>query len=164
MRQLMVWLLIVCPVEMPVPHAAGPAWWTALKQASEALELEPAKGRWIDNWHSEVGWVRKYYRELGDAPPLSDALFLPPREEALHLLAFYLSEQLYYQHLGRIRLHRHEEIQAILEDLRGDAQIWALVESATNAHNAWVCRRQALKQLRELLGPENYYAGQLCLR
>ena len=56
------------------------------------------------------------------------------------------------EHLRRLKLHRQDEIEMLLAEARRDAEIWMLIDCATNDSQPWPSRRRALRQLRELCG------------
>ena len=57
--------------------------------------------------------------------------------------------------------HHRDEWSDALQEAEQICEILYLVETAASPNKSWVCRRQALRQLRELLGPEAYAAGHL---
>src|SRR5207244_10589515 len=70
-------LLILSPVVPPVPHHASDALWKPLKRIALVLEIVGPHERWIDDYRSELGYVRRHWRELAHAPALSDCQNLP---------------------------------------------------------------------------------------
>src|SRR6202030_1683077 len=61
----------------PVPQHVPPAMWEPLKRIALRLEIVGAHERWIDDYRSELGYVRRHWRELAQAPTLLDCQFLP---------------------------------------------------------------------------------------
>jgi hypothetical protein len=150
MTKAFIVLLLCSPIELPVTHRASPPLWQALKAVAEQLEVTGPHERWIDDFASEVRYVRHHLRELHDAPSLLDCDLLPPRPLALCMQAFYLQRQLYLEHMRRIKLHREEEIDGLLAKARCEAKVWMLIDCATNETQSWPCRRRALRQLWEM--------------
>src|SRR5947209_18014043 len=77
MWDLVTVLLVVSPFTAPAPHRAPDAVWRPLKKLALHLEIAGPHERWIDDYRSELGYVRRHWRELAEAPPLSDCQFLP---------------------------------------------------------------------------------------
>ncbi len=147
-------LLLLCsPVALPVPHKASPGFWQALKTVAERLEVTGPHERWIDDFQSEVRYVRHHLRDLRDAPLLEDCDLLPPRPLAVGLHTFCLRRQLHLEQLRCIMLHHEEEIAALLIEARSDVEVWELIDCATNPYQSWPGRRKALRRLQEILGP-----------
>lgn len=161
MWDLLTVLLIVSPVAPPVPHRAPAPAWQALKRVAGQLEVVGPKERWIDDYCSEVSYVRGHWRELADAPSLADAEALPPAAVARDWRCFNLCYQQALQRRRAVELHRREELDDALHEAEQLGEVLYLVEAATCPARSWVCRRQALRQLRELLGPEAYAASEL---
>jgi hypothetical protein len=161
MWDLLTALLIVSPVEMPVPHRApGPAW-QALKRVALQLEVVGPHERWIDDYRSEVGYVRRHWRELLAAPPLADSLSLPSAGTMQEWRCFNLGYQRTLELRLPLCLHREDELRAALREAQQLYEIWTLVDTATCPAKSWVCRRRGLEQLRELIGLDAYYTGTL---
>ncbi len=78
MANIIVFFLLLSPVELPAPHHASPACWQALKWIAERWEITGPHERWIDDFQSEVRYVRRHLRELRDAPSLAECAWLPP--------------------------------------------------------------------------------------
>jgi hypothetical protein len=103
--------------------------------------------------------LRRRYQELSDAPPLCDCIRFPDCSLVNKLLSFNRS---YHQHLvsrqaldptGRWELHE------ALQEADRLYQIWDTVRDARCDYYYVTVRRQALKSLREAIGPQAYYAG-----
>ena len=161
MWDTVILLLLLAPIAPPVPHRAPEPLWQALKRAGLQLEVVGPHERWIDDFRSEVDYVRRHWHELAFAPPLSDCDRLPPLYLARECTCFASG----YQHCLELRrqlsLHREEELAATLREAQDLAAVWALVETAACPNQSWAARRRALMNLRERLGPEAYYAGDL---
>ena len=161
MWDLLTALLILSPITPPVPHKAPAPAWQALKRVALRLEVVGPGELWIDDYRSEVGYVRTHWRELADAPPLADAYWLPPAAVAREWRCFNLRYQQGVQQRRAAEAHHREEWSDALQEAEQICEILFLVETAASPNKSWVCRRQALRQLRELLGPEAYAAGRL---
>lgn len=159
MSFLWVLILILSPVEIPVSAHAGPEDWQALKALSLTAELVGPHENWVPDFRSEVRYVRHHARALMDAPPLADAALLPPLEYTAD--AARIAEQ----HLARLEWHqfstphRSDWFAAAITEVRGRACVWESIRAASMTGHAWAHRRTALARVREVMGPEAYYAG-----
>jgi len=165
---LLTLVLIFSPVIPSVPHTAPPAAWAALKDAALRLEVVGPHERWIDDYRSELGYVRRHCRELREAPPLSDAQLFPnPVRVEIGGYRVNAARELNeaYQRMLESRLEvalcHQDALRQMLCQTQQLCQVWGLVETATCPTQSWVCRRRALQNLRDKLGREDYYAGEL---
>lgn len=127
--------------------------------------LDPREVRYVltraEDFNADLKLLRRRYRELADAPPLCDCLRFPQRTTINELLSF---NRAYRQHLdsrqaldptGRWDLHE------ALQEADRLYQIWDTVRDARCDYYYVTVRRQALKKLRESIGPHSYYTGSL---
>jgi hypothetical protein len=112
-----------------------------------------------EDFAADLKLLRRRYQELSDAPPLCDCIRFPDRTLVNELLSFNRS---YRQHLdsrqaldptGRWELHE------ALQEADRLYQIWDTVRDARCDYYSVTMRRQALKKLRDSIGPQAYYAG-----
>lgn len=157
----MIYAALLSPVPVPVPHEAPPEAWAALHRIAHDLEIVGSHERWIDDWRSELDYVRRHWQELAYAPPLADAARLPPHWMARECTCFNSSYQRYLELQRQVCLHRAEQISDALSDAVQLCEVWGLVETAACETQSWASRRRALMQLRERIGPEDYYASRL---
>jgi hypothetical protein len=127
--------------------------------------LDPREVRYIltrpEDFASDLALLRRRYQELADAPALCDCSRFPEREVINELLAFNRS---YRQHLGvrqPVELAHWWEFRAALQETDYLYQVWDTVRDARCDYYYVTVRRQALKKLREIVGEEAYYMGQL---
>ena len=80
MWDLITVILVVSPIVPPVPHRAPDTMWRPLKKLALQLEIVGPHERWANDFHSELNYVRRHWRELQDAPPLDECGRLPPVE------------------------------------------------------------------------------------
>src|SRR5947209_6156782 len=80
--ELLVALLLLAPTPPSVPSHAPEPLWQALKQVALELEVVGPHERWANDFRSELGYVRRHWRELAQAPPLADCSRLPSAELA----------------------------------------------------------------------------------
>jgi hypothetical protein len=113
------------------------------------------------DFDTDLRTLQERYRELRYAPPVSEARRLPSRAVVGELLA---SNRLYRQGLeARLELDRvhSEDIQAAKAEAEQLYRIWDAVEAARSEFYNINVRRQALQQLREMVGDTAFYTGQL---
>src|SRR5437773_598642 len=88
MQSYLILLLVISPVEIPVPRKVPEPYWQALKETAWGLELTGPRCPWITDFRSEVRWVRLRWRESLAYPPLADCERLPAQDTIRQLLAF----------------------------------------------------------------------------
>jgi len=161
MWDLVTVLLVVSPFTAPAPHRAPDAVWRPLKKLALHLEVVGPHERWIDDYRSELGYVRRHWRELADAPALADCERFPQPALIKECREFNRSYQRMLEARSQVVLYGQDAFRETLCETHRLGEIWGLLETATCPAQSWVCRRRALLQLRERLGPEAYYAGTL---
>jgi hypothetical protein len=127
--------------------------------------LDPREVRYIlsrpEDFSADLTLLRRRFRDFADAPCLQDSLRFPDRETVNELLSF---NRAYRQHVGTrqpVELARWWEHRATLQETDQLYQIWDTVRDARCEYYYVTVRRQALKRLREMLGEEAYYSGEL---
>jgi hypothetical protein len=161
MWDYLVVLIVLSPVEVPVNPDAPPEAWQALKTISLELEVVGPHERWVPDFRSEVRYVRAHVRALQDAPSLNDCEWLPSAETVADGCRFSEQYQMHLQTQMNQMPHREQEIGQALEESRRLYRVWDTVRRAALPQESWVSRRRALGQLRDALGDEAYYSGQL---
>lgn len=157
----MIWLLIVSPFEIPVPHRAPEPYWQALKETAWWLELTGPRCSWVTDFRAEVRWVRLRWREALAYPALADCQRLPSQETIRQLLAFNGAYRQCLEVRRRLRRHEWDVLTEALRETDELMQIWQAAREATAEEQHWVCRRRALHRLRELIGSDAYASGEL---
>lgn len=152
------------------PAAAAPELYLQLRpklqEVSVQLEiLDPRESRYIlarpEDFQSDLNLLRRRYRELADAPPVSDSLRFPDREAINEMLSFNRAFRQYVDIRQSVELSHWWEHQATLQETEQLYQIWDTVRDSRCEYYYVTVRRQALKRLRESLGEQAYYSGQL---
>jgi hypothetical protein len=159
MGDLLVYLLLLSPVSLPVPRWAPAPLWEATRRVAFRLELVGPGERWIDDWHSELAYLRRHWRALKTAPPLADCDRFPPRAVCLAQRAFVGERIRYLESRRQIRVREYEVLGARLQEARRVYEVWGLLADAQGSASSWTSRRRALLALRELLGGEDYEGG-----
>src|SRR5262249_29240765 len=114
-----------------------------------------------EDWPSDTQALQERWTSRAQAPAVSDASRFPERCRVLELLSF---NRAYRQHLAvrqAAEPHRYWEIRNLLQETDRLHHIWSLVHDAGCEHYHVIARRQALKDLKEALGENAYYAAQL---
>jgi hypothetical protein len=105
--------------------------------------------------------LQSRYHEFAAAPQIQECYRLPERTVVEDLLAFNrcLQKDL-KERLALDRIHA-ADLQAALEETEQLFQIWDAVREARCEYYYVTARRQALQQLRNLIGMDAFYTGQL---
>jgi hypothetical protein len=142
-----------CATLQPTLQAVAIAWEI----------LDPREVRYVltrpKDFAADLKLLRRRYHDLADAPPLQDSLRFPSRDLINQLLSF---NRAYRQHLtGRQSLERTSwwELHETLQEADGLYRIWDTVRDARCDYYYVTARRQALKKLREAIGPQDYYSS-----
>jgi hypothetical protein len=138
---------------------------TIQKLAIQWEILDPREVRYIlsrtEDFASDLNLLRRRYRELQFAPALNDCLRFPERGTVNDLLAL---NRAYRQHVDirqPVELTRWWELRTAIQETDRLYQIWDCVRDARCDYYYVVVRRQALKRLRDQIGDEAYFSGNL---
>ena len=166
---VMALALITSPVDTPIPSGVAQRF-EKLRPVLQGVAvqweiLDPREVRYIlarpEDFVSDLNLVRRRYQTLADAPALSDCQRFPDRDMVNELLSF---DRAYRQHLGLrqpMELARWWDLRAALQETDHLYQVWDNVRDARCEYYYVTVRRQALKKLREMIGEDNYYGGQM---
>jgi hypothetical protein len=166
---LMAFTLLTSP-EGSVNWTHPPPHYNALRPTLQklALQLEimdPRETRYVlarmEDFRSDLQLLRRRYRTLADAPPLEECKRLPERCLVNDLLAFNRTYHQYLTNRQPVDLVHGEEVQTAMTETDRLYQVWDTVRDARCTYYYVTVRRQALKQLRCLLGEEAFYRGHL---
>jgi hypothetical protein len=144
--------------------------FATLRQAIQAVALEweildPREVRYLlarpEDFEADINLLRRRYQELADAPPLIDCERFPDRETINDLLAFNRSYRQYLDARLPMHMARWWELRTALQETDQLYQVWDTVRDARCDYYYVTVRRQALKKLRDLIGPELYTSGQM---
>jgi hypothetical protein len=166
-QYLLAVALLTAPPDAPDP-AVNPALYDNLRPTLQNLAVEweildKREVRYVltrpEDFASDLKLLRRRYHELVDAPPLSDCRRFPDRSTISDLLSF---NRAYRQHLDNrqsVDLVRWWELREAIQETDRLYQVWDTVRDARCDYYYVTVRRQALKRLRESIGPEAYYSG-----
>lgn len=161
--------LLAMPPGVPVPEIPAdewPAFQTAMQRVAIQQEiLDPQETKHVlirvNDTQADVDLLRKRYHDLKDAPRLSDCLRFPERTVVNDLLSF---NRLFRQHLDArqvLEADRAACYRAAVSETDWLYQVWDAVRDARCELYYITVRRQALRKLRTLVGPEAFYTGTL---
>lgn len=111
---------------------------------------------------SDLVFLRNRARQLRFAPPLADALRLPPHAQARALLDFNRAHYQYLTCRRDLDPAHGEWYQAEMNATDRLYDVWQAVDDAGREYYYPYIRRQAMMRLRdELIGPDAYYRVRL---
>jgi hypothetical protein len=114
-----------------------------------------------EDFDADLDFLRQRRRNLADAPPLDDCLRFPDRTLACDYLAF---NRAYRKHLARREMTGTpwpEEVRAAMRETDQLYDVWDALRDARSECYYVTVRREALKALRERIGPAAYAFGAL---
>jgi hypothetical protein len=161
--------LLTAPPDSPdladpasVYQALGPAFQAV---AVEWEILDPRETRYIlaqsQDFQADLKLLRGRVRDLVNAPRLEECLRFPERSLVNELMAF---NRAYHNDLtARLLLDtvHADELRAALTETDQLYRAWDAVRDARCDYYYIMVRRQALQQLRDMIGAHAYYCGQL---
>jgi hypothetical protein len=114
-----------------------------------------------DDFAENLKLLQGRFQELAAAPALAECIRFPSRDMAGDLLAFNRSYRDSLTSRLALDMIHAEELRAALAEADQLYRIWELVRDARCEYYYITYRRQALQQLRDLVGAEAFYSGQL---
>ena len=117
-----------------------------------------------DNETPELETLQKWWQELKDAPYADDAKRFPGWQVARSNCDW---NRMYYSHLDALlpiyysNIGKSEDIRAAKRQLDYLYKVWKAVEQSNLGYMPIRSRREALQELRSLIGEEAYYSGKL---
>jgi hypothetical protein len=110
---------------------------------------------------NDISTLRRRYIEFKDAPSVYDSLRFPDREYINELIAFNRLFRNRMELLSECYLHKSDEYKEIV---RESDKIYSILDTVRDAKCEYyyiTIRREALVRLKELLGNQGYYSGEL---
>jgi len=127
--------------------------------------LDPRENRYVlaqpQDFAADLKLLNGRYRELLAAPRLEECARLPERALVNEMMAFnraYRNDLVTRLALDTIH---EDELRAALTETDHLYRIWDAIRDARCDYYYITVRRQALLQLREMIGAEAYYSGNL---
>lgn len=160
-------LLLTAPETAPVP-AVEPQQWQMLRRSVRVLALQwelldPREDRFQrpEHFALDVNVVRRRHQELVAAPRLQDGCRFPDKASVGQMLTFNRNYKRHLELMKPLLPDQSATVRAALNETDQLYRIWEKVYDARSEIYYIPVRRQALQQLRELVGDEAYYTGQL---
>ena len=110
---------------------------------------------------SDLQMLRRRYQELSDAPRVSDAGRFPERTVINELLAFNRAYRNHVEVRQPLELGNGGYLRVAQREVDYLYQVWDTARDARCEYYYVTVRRQALKRLKEMLGEDAYFQGQL---
>lgn len=161
--------LFTTPPDVPEP-LPDPDYWPDLQSALIAVGIEweildPRETRYvfarIEDFDDNINLMRRRYQELKDAPRLSDGQRFPDHRTVNDLLGFNRAYRRYLDARQSMEHDRSDRLRTAIKEADHLYQIWDAVRDARCEYYYITVRRQALKRLRCMIGPEDYTVGHL---
>ncbi len=114
-----------------------------------------------EDFKDDLRTLQERCEELRTAPPLCEAERFPGRDLVSDMMAF---NRAYHDNLSkRLELDRihAEELRQALQETDQLHRVWNTVHEINCPYYYVTYRRQALRQLRELIGEQAFYTGNL---
>lgn len=148
---------------------ASPANWAAAptlqRLAVDRELLDPREVRYVltrrEDFASDLKMLQRRHQQLGDAPLLHDSDRFPPRSVVSDMLAFNRAYRQHLENRQSVDLARWWDLREAIQETDRLYQVWDTVRDARCEYYYVTVRRQALKRLRDALGPQRFYAGNL---
>jgi hypothetical protein len=136
----------------------------AVQQLALQLEiLDPREVKYIlnrpEDYASDLKLLRARYHDLASAPLANDAYRFPDRNSVNELLTFNRAFRQNLDARQAVETVRQWELREALQETDRLYKIWDALRDARCGYYYVTVRRQALKQLREMIGDQAYYAG-----
>ena len=155
-------LLAVPPeVPLPVPTVAHPILWGSLKRVAGQIEIVGPAERWATDYASEVGYCRRHWAELHEAPSIADVARLPSEERTDELLAWWTARHAYLDCRRHAMAHHWDALTDQMESVSRAIVFWGHVREAQTSTTGWATRRRAMLRVREAVGVRAWYEGRI---
>jgi hypothetical protein len=113
------------------------------------------------NFAADLKLLRERFAELHDAPAVAEATRFPCKDVVSDLLA---GNRAYRQELAtrlEVDTIHCEELRAALLETDQLYQVWDAIRDARSEYCFVFVRRQALKRVREMIGDQAFFTGEL---
>jgi hypothetical protein len=160
-------LLTAPPDTLELNDGAAMHNFVAPTMKALALQWEILDPREIDylkhpeDFTSDLKLLQSRFEELRYAPPAADVQRFPSRDLVNEMLAFNRAYRDSVNQRLEIDMLHADELRTILAETDLLYRIYDAIRDARCEYFYVTYRRQALAQLRDLVGLESYYTGQL---
>lgn len=159
---LIAFVLTTAPDAPPCDRPPCPL--ASMQAVALRLEvMDPREQRHLfarpEDFAADLRVVRRRYDTLADAPPLSDAERFPERLAIAGLLSFNRSYRQNLEDRAALYPADADEYREAIAETDYLYSVWDKARDARCDYFYVTVRRQALKKLREEIGPQAYYSG-----
>jgi hypothetical protein len=168
-RCVMAFTLLTSPpaaVDLKHPPPGYEALRPVLQQLAVQMELlDPRETGYVlarsEDFQVDLKLLRRRYLKLMDAPPVRECERFPDRTTINNLLTFNRTYRRFLKRRQVVDLLNSEELRTALCETDQLYQVWDAVRDARCKYYYVTVRREALKQLRELIGTPAFHRGDL---
>jgi len=163
--------MMLLSVPPGVPSACpAPQEFPALREAVHKVAvcweiLDERETRYVltkpEDFCTDLNMLRRRHAELQDAPRLAECYRFPERTNVNELVRFNRTFRRQIDERRHLELDRSDQFRQILVETDRLYQIWDAVRDARCEFYYVTVRRNALRKLHDLLGPEDFALGQL---
>lgn len=151
---------LVSPCE--APPAVIPCSLSSLQSIAVSMEiLDPRELHYVftvqQDSYQDLRMVHRRYETLRNAPPVCDSIRFPDRETIDRAITANRKLKQYLE--GRYELYRDAWLLDAIADCDGAYTAWDLARDARCEWYHVSVRRKAILDLRDTIGPTQYYAG-----
>lgn len=161
-------LLVVCP-GTPYPDVDR-AEWTQVQAAvwTTAINweiMDPRETNFLFNrfedMKSDLDVLRKRHQDLKGAPRVGDSNRFPNRTAVNEMITFNRALRTHIDGRQHLETDRGDTYRAMLRETDDLFKVWDAVRDSRCDSFYVTTRRLALKRLRDMIGADAYYAGNL---
>jgi hypothetical protein len=161
-------LIVVCP-GTPIPEVDR-ADWTNVQAAVWTVAInweimDPRETNFLFNRYedmtNDLNILRKRHCDLKGAPPVSDSGRFPDRAAVNEMISFNRALRNHINGRQHLETDRGDIYRAALKETDDLYKVWDSIRDARCESFYTTTRRMALKRLRDMIGAEAYYSGNL---
>lgn len=157
LAELIVVLAVAFNAESLIPDSDRPLADAILSRLAERADLTDSCDHWR-NWIDDVSWVRSFALTLADAPSSADVNRLPSLVCCETWRDFHRDRQVVLEAVAACLPSRAVAANEAISEARAFVRFWDLACLARQETCKVWQRRQYLREMRELVGEEDYAA------
>jgi hypothetical protein len=163
---VLAFILLTAAPDAPIPTVSAQLWpqlQNDIKRWAVQWEIyDPREERFqrAADLANDLPVLRKRYRDLADAPSVYDTVRLPVLPLAVECLSFNRAYRRALEKRMLLEGDRATLLKEVIHETDELHKIWDAIRDARCEVYYVPVRRQALKRLRDLVGPEAFYSGQ----